>query len=311
MKIKKSTSIFILLILFCVGTINVTAQNPQFKFKFMIWKGTAESPTSNTLLGTFELDTFTAESDNPPNGFSSPDFFPNLNDINLQPGETITIRNMCKINGVNHSFNSNGLETTNADYGKIQVSLKNALGGDEQAIRPLAIIDYEGNYIDSIDHYLSWNYGETISVTLPNNLDSYYYFIFSNGIWINLYVPLCSSGGRFMMIKLNEPEDTGGDEPSNPGYVPHLHELLEADVFLGPNPTPNIVKLKINDFDPNRSYALKVFDRRGNLLLKKIITEAKTTYDIRRFRSGTYYFQISDNTCSDSTVTINRTIIKR
>ena len=75
-----------------------------------------------------------------------------------------------------------------------------------------------------------------------------------------------------------------------------LSDLASADITILPNPAKNYVSLTYN-FPPNQTYRLRIYDTKGVELLVKILNGNKgmQTIDLKQFKSGSYFYTITDN----------------
>ncbi|MDP4267870.1 MAG: T9SS type A sorting domain-containing protein [Bacteroidota bacterium] len=60
-----------------------------------------------------------------------------------------------------------------------------------------------------------------------------------------------------------------------------------------PNPTTNVVTLKIENGKPEK-HTYQLYDQMGNILEQKVIMEIETLVQFKKYASGTYIIKIND-----------------
>ena len=62
-----------------------------------------------------------------------------------------------------------------------------------------------------------------------------------------------------------------------------------------PNPTENLAQLMLNGFEiPMDGLQAHLFDSKGKLLQRILVTEDLTTFQIGQYATGTYYLELRD-----------------
>lgn len=69
-----------------------------------------------------------------------------------------------------------------------------------------------------------------------------------------------------------------------------LNDIKDKDSFISiyPNPSSDIINIKINNLNKDQSQLLIVSDIKGRVIDKKQIHTASTTYDISKYAKGVY-----------------------
>lgn len=77
------------------------------------------------------------------------------------------------------------------------------------------------------------------------------------------------------------------------GINPYPQITLNAVVF--PNPTENLAQLMLNGFEiPMDGLQAHLFDSKGKLLQRILVTDDLTTFQIGQYATGTYYLELRD-----------------
>jgi len=118
----------------------------------------------------------------------------------------------------------------------------------------------------------------------------------TSGSTFHVYIEECSN---YSVNTQHGQKSFGSNNEFYPESKDVATDLAERRVIAYPNPTKDIVNLKIFDKEKEDNLVLSVYSIDNKLILKKEIMNTNVEVDMTPFGSGIYFFKIESNEYSD------------
>ncbi|BBD46999.1 Hypothetical protein PEIBARAKI_6992 [Petrimonas sp. IBARAKI] len=72
-----------------------------------------------------------------------------------------------------------------------------------------------------------------------------------------------------------------------------IRDIIDKkEIKIYPNPTTDIINIKINNYNPDNLLKITFFDLSGRLLISKMVREETTTLDVSPYAGGIYILRL-------------------